>query len=59
MAKIEIVQNTGGNASAYYLFKDGERGFIKQISASDLALYNEFEILPDLRHFLPKEIEIS
>lgn len=59
MAKIEIVQNAGGNASAYYLFKDGERGFIKQISASDLALYNEFEILPDLRHFIPEPKVIS
>lgn len=59
MSKIEIVQNTGGNASAYYLYDDGERGFITQISASDLALYNEFEILPDLRHFIPELKEIS
>ena len=58
MAKIEIRQNTGGNASAYYHYDDGEHGFIKQISQSDLELFNEFEILPDLRNFIPEPKEI-
>lgn len=54
MSTIEIKPNRGGNASAYYKYKDGEQGFIKQISVSDLNLYNEFEILPDLRSFIPE-----
>lgn len=57
MATIEIMQNPGGNGAAFYKYNDGEEGFIKQVSESDLNLFNEFEIIPDLRNFI-EEVEI-
>ena len=57
MSTIEVRQNAGGNASAYYKYRDGEIGFIRQISISDLELWEEFEILPDLTHFIPEPLE--